>query len=187
MTIERTDKCSDRFLAASYQAGSKLNSKLGAGAMSNDIVERSINTRSLAIRFLQIVMTLSGTARTLFISMAAFLSLLCASAFVEQASSESSPSQHSESPPACPTNSARGAGLVEMMIRFSVESPRQNVICIYADGSRTAFEVDRGCDIQPTDINADAIGASNGGFVSGFHECHESEAGGGRCHVICRH
>ena len=74
MTIESTDKCSDRFLAASYQAGSKLNSKLGVGSMSNDIVERSINTRSRAIRFLQIVMTLSGTARKLFTSMAVFLS-----------------------------------------------------------------------------------------------------------------
>ena len=42
--------------------------------MSNDIVERSINTRSRAIRFLQIVMTLSGTARKLFTSMAVFLS-----------------------------------------------------------------------------------------------------------------
>jgi hypothetical protein len=101
--------------------------------------------------------------------------------------SAASPPQHSESASACPTNSARGAGLVEMAILFSVESPRQNVTCVYADGSRTAFEVDRGCDIEPTDIYADAFGASKGGFVSGFHECHESEAGGGKCHVICRH
>jgi hypothetical protein len=132
-------------------------------------------------------MTMSGTARKLFTGVAAFLSLLCVSAFVEQASSESSPPRNSNSASACPTNSAQGAGLVEMAILFSVKSPRQNVTCTYADGSRTAFEVDRGCDIEPTDIIADAIGASNGRFVSGFHECHESEAGGGKCHVICRH
>jgi hypothetical protein len=130
---------------------------------------------------------LSRAARKLFTSVATFLLLLGASAFVEQASSESSPPGHSESASACPTNSAQGAGLVEMAILFSVESPRQNVTCIYADGSHTAFEVDRGCDIEPLDLIADASGASNEGFVSGFHQCHESEAGSGKCHVICRH
>jgi len=74
-----------------------------------------------------------------------------------------------------------------MGIVFSVEKPTQDVTCLYSDGSRISFAVDKGCDIEPVGFIADAIGPHGGGFTQGHHQCRESDAGAGKCRVVCRH
>jgi hypothetical protein len=86
----------------------------------------------------------------------------------------------------CPPKSPQGATFVEMAIIFSIERPMQDVTCLYSDGYRSKFEVEKGCDVEPTGIIADAVGPRGSGFTQGRHQCLES-AGAGKCHIVCRH
>jgi hypothetical protein len=107
-------------------------------------------------------------------------------AVAQEASSTNSPPR-SERLLTCPAKSPQGATLIEMGIAFSVERLTQDVTCLYSDGYRIEFAVEKGCDIEPTGIIADAIGPRGSGFTQGRHQCLESEAGAGKCHVVCRH
>jgi hypothetical protein len=120
------------------------------------------------------------------------LGFLCSSsqssrdAIAQDASSTNAPPR-SERLLTCPPKSPQGATFIEMGIVFSVERPTQDVTCLYSDGYRIEFAVEKGCDIEPTGIIADAIGPRGSGFTQGRHQCLESEAGAGKCHVVCRH
>jgi hypothetical protein len=86
----------------------------------------------------------------------------------------------------CPPKSPQSATFVEIEIVFSVDRATQDAICLYSDGYRIEFAVEQGCDIEPTGIIADAIGPRGSGFTQGRHQCLESEAGAGKCHIVCR-
>jgi hypothetical protein len=90
-------------------------------------------------------------------------------------------------PQTCPAKSDSGAGIVDVAILFSVSNPKPDVTCSYSDGSGRHFQVDKGCDVEPTDIIADGMRAGGTGFSFGRHECHESEPGAGKCRIVCPH
>ena len=106
---------------------------------------------------------------------------------VAQDASSTNASPRSEQLLTCPSKSPQGTNFIEMGIAFSVEKPMQEVTCLYSDGYRITFAVEKGCDIEPTGIIADAIGPRGSGFTQGRHQCLDSEAGAGKCHVVCRH
>jgi hypothetical protein len=85
----------------------------------------------------------------------------------------------------CTPKSATGELIVEMAIMFSVSNPKQDVTCTYSDGSGIHFQVDKGCDVQPTGVIADGMGPNGAGFTSGRHECRESVPGAGECPIVC--
>jgi hypothetical protein len=87
----------------------------------------------------------------------------------------------------CPPKSSQGATFIEMGIAFSIERPTQDVTCLYSDGSGISFVVEKGCDVEPVGMIADAIGPHGSGFTQGRHQCRELDAGAGQCHVVCRH
>ena len=107
-------------------------------------------------------------------------------AIAQDASSTNAPPR-SERLLTCPPKSPQGAAFIEMGIVFSVERPTQDVTCLYSDGSGISFAVEKGCDIEPAGMIADAIGPGGSGFTQGHHQCRESEAGASKCHVVCRH
>jgi hypothetical protein len=91
----------------------------------------------------------------------------------------------SADPGSCPAKSANDAGIVGITLMFSVSKPDQDVLCKYSDGSSISFHVDRGCDVQPTDVIADGMSAGATGFTFGRHECRESSPGAGKCRIAC--
>jgi hypothetical protein len=89
-------------------------------------------------------------------------------------------------PNKCPARAANGAGIVEMTLSFSVSNPKQDVICTYSDGSGASFEVDQGCDVEPTGVILDGMPSGGADFTFGQHQCRESSPGAGVCHIVCR-
>jgi hypothetical protein len=121
---------------------------------------------------------------------AAFVAALCVAPTPSQAAD---PAAHTlEAPPQsadsghCPAKTANGAGIVEMTLMFSVSNPKQDVACRYSDGSGASFQVDQGCDVEPTGIILDGMPSGGAAFTFGQHQCHESSPGAGECHIVCR-
>ena len=129
---------------------------------------------------------LSGGAVILIATLLCLIFQPSRHAVAQNASSTNVPPR-SEQLLTCPLKSPQGANFVEMGIAFSVEEAMQDVTCLYSDGYRIKFAVEKGCDIEPTGMIADAIGPHGSGFTQGRHQCLESEAGAGKCHVVCRH
>jgi hypothetical protein len=88
--------------------------------------------------------------------------------------------------PDCPPKRTNGAGIVSMRLMFSVSNPKQDVICAYSDGSIEHFEVDKGCNVDPTGVIADGMPSGSSAFTFGSHECNEDQPGAGKCHIVCR-
>jgi hypothetical protein len=78
----------------------------------------------------------------------------------------------------CPPKSPSGGGIVEMRITFAVSNPKPDVTCSYSDGPGPHFQVEKGCDVEPTSVIAD-------GKTMGWHACRESEPGAGNCKIVC--
>jgi len=134
---------------------------------------------------------MSPTLRpTIILVGAAFvIAAFCIAAFplvaAEPADHASDVPAHSADPAQCPNKATSGAGIVTMTLMFSVSNPKQDVICRYSDGSGASFQVDKGCDVQPTGVIVDGGRSTGGAFSAGEHECRESSPGSGVCHIVC--